>query len=109
MRLASWRWGGTDHVGLISPDGREATPLACADASRGVQPLLEALAEGRPLPREAGTRAILSAVNRAERDAAANTLAAYRRDLALFGRWLAGRGWRWTPCANTICRAKRKR
>ncbi|RCW64467.1 fumarylacetoacetate hydrolase family protein [Pseudorhodoferax soli] len=63
MRLASWRWGGTDHVGLISPDGREATPLACGDASRGVHPLIEALAEGRPLPREAGTRLPVSAIS----------------------------------------------
>ena len=62
MRLASWRWGGTDHVGLVSADGREATPLACSDASRGVQFLVEALAEGRPLPREAGPRLPVSAI-----------------------------------------------
>jgi 2-keto-4-pentenoate hydratase/2-oxohepta-3-ene-1,7-dioic acid hydratase in catechol pathway len=62
MRLASWRWGGADHVGLISPCGREATPLACSDASRGVQPLIEALADNRPLPREAGTRLPVSAI-----------------------------------------------
>ena len=62
MRLASWRWGGADHVGLISPCGREATPLQCSDASRGVQPLIEALADNRPLPREAGTRLPVSAI-----------------------------------------------
>ena len=28
MRIASWSWGGRDHVGTISADGREATPLA---------------------------------------------------------------------------------
>lgn len=56
MRLASWRWGGTDHVGTISSCGREATPLACRDASLGVLPLIDALAHGAPLPPAAGTR-----------------------------------------------------
>jgi 2-keto-4-pentenoate hydratase/2-oxohepta-3-ene-1,7-dioic acid hydratase in catechol pathway len=56
MRLASWRWGGTDHVGTISHCGREATPLACRDASLGVLPLIDALARGAPLPPAAGTR-----------------------------------------------------
>jgi 2-keto-4-pentenoate hydratase/2-oxohepta-3-ene-1,7-dioic acid hydratase in catechol pathway len=32
------------------------TPLAMGDASRGVLPLVEALARGEPLPRESGTR-----------------------------------------------------
>ena len=50
MRIASWSWGGRDHVGTISADGREATPLAVADASRGALPLIEALARGEPLP-----------------------------------------------------------
>ena len=36
MRIASWSWGGRLHAGTISRDGREATPLAVADASRGV-------------------------------------------------------------------------
>jgi 2-keto-4-pentenoate hydratase/2-oxohepta-3-ene-1,7-dioic acid hydratase in catechol pathway len=56
MRMASWHWGGRDHVGTISADGREATPLAVADASRGVLPLIEALARGEPLPNPAGAR-----------------------------------------------------
>ncbi|HSV61663.1 MAG TPA: fumarylacetoacetate hydrolase family protein [Variovorax sp.] len=56
MRMASWQWGGRDHVGTISSDGREATPLAVADASRGVLPLIQALAQGEPLPRPSGTR-----------------------------------------------------
>ena len=46
MRLASWQWGGRDHVGTVSADGREVTPLAVADASRGALPLIEALARG---------------------------------------------------------------
>ena len=44
MRFASWSWGGRNHAGTISADGREATPLAVGDASRGVLPLIEALA-----------------------------------------------------------------
>ena len=56
MRMASWQWGGRDHVGTISPDGREATPLAVADASRGVLPLIQMLARGEPLPSAAGAR-----------------------------------------------------
>jgi 2-keto-4-pentenoate hydratase/2-oxohepta-3-ene-1,7-dioic acid hydratase in catechol pathway len=62
MRLASWRWGGTDHVGLISPDGREATPLACRDAQAGVLPLILSLAEGGTMPAAAGTRLPVSAI-----------------------------------------------
>jgi len=56
MRMASWQWGGRDHVGTISSDGREATPLAVADASRGVLPLIEALARGDALPPASGAR-----------------------------------------------------
>jgi 2-keto-4-pentenoate hydratase/2-oxohepta-3-ene-1,7-dioic acid hydratase in catechol pathway len=62
MRLASWRWGGADHVGLVSADGRELTPLACARAAAGVLPLVEALAAGEPLPPPVGTRLPLAAV-----------------------------------------------
>jgi hypothetical protein len=32
MRFASWNWGGRDHAGIISADGREGTPLAISDA-----------------------------------------------------------------------------
>ena len=56
MRLASWSWGGRDHVGTVSSDGSELTPLACGDASRGVLPLVEALSRGEPLPRASGAR-----------------------------------------------------
>jgi 2-keto-4-pentenoate hydratase/2-oxohepta-3-ene-1,7-dioic acid hydratase in catechol pathway len=56
MRMASWQWGGRDYVGTISSDGREATPLACADASRGVLPLIERLARGESLPQASGAR-----------------------------------------------------
>jgi 2-keto-4-pentenoate hydratase/2-oxohepta-3-ene-1,7-dioic acid hydratase in catechol pathway len=56
MRFASWSWGGRDHVGTVSPCGREATPLALADASRGALPLIQALARGEPLPAASGVR-----------------------------------------------------
>jgi 2-keto-4-pentenoate hydratase/2-oxohepta-3-ene-1,7-dioic acid hydratase in catechol pathway len=36
MRIASWSWGGRLHAGTVSRDGREATPLAVVDASRGL-------------------------------------------------------------------------
>ncbi len=56
MRLASWSWGGRDHVGLASADGRELTPLVVADTRRGVLPLVEALARGDALPPASGAR-----------------------------------------------------
>ena len=56
MRLASWSWGGSEHVGTISADGREATPLACPDASLGALPLIQALARGDNLPPPSGAR-----------------------------------------------------
>jgi 2-keto-4-pentenoate hydratase/2-oxohepta-3-ene-1,7-dioic acid hydratase in catechol pathway len=56
MRLASWSWGGREHVGTISADGREAAPLAVRDASAGVLPLIQALARGETLPPASGTR-----------------------------------------------------
>jgi len=56
MRVASWSWGGRDHVGTVSACGREATPLALADASRGALPLIQALARGEPLPAASGAR-----------------------------------------------------
>jgi 2-keto-4-pentenoate hydratase/2-oxohepta-3-ene-1,7-dioic acid hydratase in catechol pathway len=56
MRIASWTWGGRDHVGTLSPCGRELTPLAVADASRGALGLIQALAAGEPLPPPSGTR-----------------------------------------------------
>ena len=62
MRLASWTWGGRPYAGAVSADGREVTPLALADASRGVQPLIETLARGEPLPPPSGARLPLSAV-----------------------------------------------
>ena len=62
MRLASWSWGGRDHAGTVSADGREVTPLALADASRGALPLIQMLARGEPLPSPSGARLPVSAV-----------------------------------------------
>ena len=56
MRMASWQWGGRDHVGTISADGREATPLAVRDCARGVLPLIQSMAQGEPLPSPSGAR-----------------------------------------------------
>jgi 2-keto-4-pentenoate hydratase/2-oxohepta-3-ene-1,7-dioic acid hydratase in catechol pathway len=56
MRIASWTWGGRDHVGTVSPCGRELTPLAVPDASRGALVLIQSLALGEPLPSPSGAR-----------------------------------------------------
>ncbi len=56
MRIASWIWGGRDHVGTMSPCGRELTPLAVPDASRGALVLIQSLARGEPLPSPSGAR-----------------------------------------------------
>jgi 2-keto-4-pentenoate hydratase/2-oxohepta-3-ene-1,7-dioic acid hydratase in catechol pathway len=62
MRIASWSWGGRSHVGLISADGSESTPLAVADAERGALSLIRALCSGEALPAEAGPRLPVSAI-----------------------------------------------
>jgi len=62
MRIASWSWGGRPHVGLISPDGQEATPLAVADAEHGALALIRSLVSGHALPAEAGPRLPVSAI-----------------------------------------------
>ncbi|MEP7300782.1 MAG: fumarylacetoacetate hydrolase family protein [Caldimonas sp.] len=62
MRIASWSWGGRRQVGTISADGREATPLAVADATRGALPLIEMLARGESLPGTSGTRLAVEAI-----------------------------------------------
>jgi len=62
MRIASWSWGGRDHVGTVSPCGREATPLAVAEPGRGALPLIEALARGEALPAASGPRLPVEAI-----------------------------------------------
>jgi 2-keto-4-pentenoate hydratase/2-oxohepta-3-ene-1,7-dioic acid hydratase in catechol pathway len=62
MRMATWHWGGRLHTGTVSADGREVTPLAVASGATGVLELIERLAQGDGLPREAGPRLPLEAV-----------------------------------------------
>ncbi|MGV3568989.1 MAG: fumarylacetoacetate hydrolase family protein [Ramlibacter sp.] len=56
MRIASWQWGGRLQAGTVSDDGLEVTPLAVADGAHGVLEIIERLAQGEGLPREAGPR-----------------------------------------------------
>lgn len=63
MRIASWSWGGRYHVGTISPCGREATPLSCANAATGALPLIQALARGESLPGASGARLLVEVLN----------------------------------------------
>jgi 2-keto-4-pentenoate hydratase/2-oxohepta-3-ene-1,7-dioic acid hydratase in catechol pathway len=62
MRFASWSWGGRHHAGTLSADGREVTPLALADAGRGVLGLIEHLAAGGTLPPASGPRLPVDAI-----------------------------------------------
>jgi 2-keto-4-pentenoate hydratase/2-oxohepta-3-ene-1,7-dioic acid hydratase in catechol pathway len=80
MRIACWSWGGRPHVGTVSPDGRELTPLAVSDASRGALPLIQAMSRGEGLPPPSGPRLPLPAV------ALAAPLPRPRRNLFCIGR-----------------------
>jgi 2-keto-4-pentenoate hydratase/2-oxohepta-3-ene-1,7-dioic acid hydratase in catechol pathway len=62
MRLASWNWGGRPHVGTISPDGLEATPLVVPHPERGAFDLVRSLAYGDPLPAASGARLPVQAI-----------------------------------------------
>lgn len=64
MRYACYRWGGVRHVGRLSGDGTELTPLALGDRARevGVAALVEHLAAGGAMPAAQGTRLPLAAV-----------------------------------------------
>ncbi len=62
MRLACWNWGGRMHAGTVSADASEVTPLALADASRGVLGLIQSRARGEPWPAAGGARLPLAAV-----------------------------------------------
>jgi 2-keto-4-pentenoate hydratase/2-oxohepta-3-ene-1,7-dioic acid hydratase in catechol pathway len=63
MRIASWHWGGRLHVGSVSDDGREVTPWALPDPSRGALPVIEACARGEAWPAPAGARLPVQAVS----------------------------------------------
>lgn len=64
MRIATFRWGGKRHVGRLSDDGAEVTPLALGARaeSRGALALIEAQSEGCDVGRAAGPRLPLAAV-----------------------------------------------
>ena len=64
MKIATYQWGGRRHVGLLSSDGREVTPLALSatEQADGALALILRLAAGQPLPAEAGPRLPVSAI-----------------------------------------------
>lgn len=64
MRVATFRWGGRRHAGLLSNDGRRVTPLALGERGerRGALALVEVMAAGRGVPRASGASLPVSAV-----------------------------------------------
>ena len=64
MKIVTYRWGGVRHVGRLSEDGREVAelPLGPRAAEVGALALVEAMAEGLPVPASTGVRLPLSAV-----------------------------------------------
>lgn len=64
MKIATYIWGGQHHVGLVTADGKDITPLAipAEKAKRGVLELIEAIDRGESLPAAAGPAIPLSAV-----------------------------------------------
>ena len=67
MRIATYQWGGRRHVGVVSNDAREISPIDLRGRqeqvqSRGAQALIEHLAEGHEFPAINGTRLPLSAI-----------------------------------------------
>jgi 2-keto-4-pentenoate hydratase/2-oxohepta-3-ene-1,7-dioic acid hydratase in catechol pathway len=64
VKVATFRWGGRRQVGLLSDDGSRVTPLALGPRAerRGALALVEALADGDPMPRAGGPSLALSAV-----------------------------------------------
>jgi len=64
MKLATFRWGGRRHAGLVADDLRSVTPLALGEHGerRGALAVIERLAAGEPLPKPSGARLPLVAV-----------------------------------------------
>ena len=75
MRIATYWWGGRRHVGRLSADGKQLTPLAIDEHrrngpgghldrvhERGALALIERLADGRSMPSDAGASLPLVAV-----------------------------------------------
>src|SRR5688572_30476882 len=72
MRIATYSWGGRRHVGRLSDDGKQVTPLAIDQQRRngceervhelGARALIELLADGRSMPSDAGASLPIVAV-----------------------------------------------
>ena len=64
LKIAAFWWAGRRHVGRLSADERDVTPLALRDRAHaaGALALVEAMAEGAPLPKPSGAALPLSAV-----------------------------------------------
>lgn len=64
MKVATYRWGNRRHVGVLSDDLAELTPLALGKHGEdlGALALIDLVAQGAPLPAPSGTRLPLSAV-----------------------------------------------
>ena len=64
MKIATFSWGGARHVGLLSTDARELTPLRLTqeESDLGALALIRRLAAGKPMPGPSGARLPLSAV-----------------------------------------------
>jgi len=64
LKIAVYRWGGRRHVGIVSSDATEVTPVAVDSGadSAGALPLIESIAGGGARPKPAGARLPLAAV-----------------------------------------------
>ncbi|MFD0666080.1 fumarylacetoacetate hydrolase family protein [Ramlibacter sp. MAHUQ-53] len=64
MRIATFQHAGRRHVGLVSSDGRQVSPLALTAeaAARGALPLVEASARGEPMPATVGAALDIASV-----------------------------------------------
>lgn len=64
LKIAAFWWAGRRHVGRLSADERDVTPLALGDRAHAVRALalVEAMAEGAPVPKPSGAALPLSAV-----------------------------------------------
>ena len=64
LKIAAFWWAGRRHVGRLSADERDVTPLALGDRAHavGALALVEAMAEGATMPKPSGASLPLSAV-----------------------------------------------
>src|SRR5262245_46201002 len=64
LKIDTCWWAGRRHVGRLSADERDVTPLALGDRAHaaGALALVEAMAEGNPVPKASGAALPLSAV-----------------------------------------------